>query len=605
MRADLWLCATCGVAGCDRGANAHGLQHFEASAHPLCVRLSDGVLWCHLCDDYVFADVSPSLKRLQALVQSAPRAPPAPPAGGAPLPALSPAALTHLATGDAIDYAEAFYRLLLLRRVFKALAAGAAGVAAGAASGGGRKRPRRAAAPASPLAPAGAASLQTSSRVAPLLPLGRTGLRNLGNTCYINSTLQCLSRLDCLREYFTDFFLRESKRPREGSEVAALVPLQQYVPTVGGGGAGGASAKEEAVSGALLDSTCSLLDAAKETMEASGRRGSKIPAGGIAGFIHVLCAAATAKIWGRSARGGAADADATGGTLAAHVSDAMRILWSGRWAVLTPAALVQDVKKRLPAFNSYAQMDAREFLEALLDSLHEELRGGAAVDGGGERAGGTPRQRPPSGVIARAFGGSVRSAVQCGRCKRESTSIQPSLLLGLQLPPRGDDGGAATLRECLASTFADEALAGDNAYACAKCAASTKAVKRVRLHALPHVLALSITRGRGYDAPKLQQHVDFPLQLTSAELAPWLSNEAAAAYKKAPAAFALRGVVEHKGRALEAGHYIAHCVDGHDHALLFDDARAVPEPLDALRGSQAYLLFYERLDNLGGKSEKK
>ena len=34
--------------------------------------------------------------------------------------------------------------------------------------------------------------------------------------------------------------------------------------------------------------------------------------------------------------------------------------------------------------------------------------------------------------------------------------------------------------------------------------------------------------------------------------------------------------------------------DGADHALVFDDARAAPEPLEALRGAQAYLLFYER-----------
>jgi len=126
--------------------------------------------------------------------------------------------------------------------------------------------------------------------------------------------------------------------------------------------------------------------------------------------------------------------------------------------------------------------------------------------------------------------------------------------VGLQLPP---GAAAATLRECLAATFADEALAGENAYACARCAAKTEATRRVRLHALPHALVLAVARGRGYDQPKLQQHVRFPQRLSSAELAPWLSKEAAAAYKKAPAAFALKGVVEHKGRALDAGHYVA------------------------------------------------
>ena len=32
-----------------------------------------------------------------------------------------------------------------------------------------------------------------------------------------------------------------------------------------------------------------------------------------------------------------------------------------------------------------------------------------------------------------------------------------------------------------------------------------------------------------------------------------------------------------------------------EHALLFDDARAAPETVEALRGAQAYLLFFERV----------
>jgi ubiquitin C-terminal hydrolase len=581
VRAPLWLCATCGVVGCSRDAGAHGVQHFESTRHPLCVRVPDGVLWCHLCEEYVFGDASPSLKRLQALVQGA-AAPPAAPAAAPSLPAFSRVALAHMATGDAIDYAEAFNRFLLLRRVFRALAKGAAGTRAGA-----RKRPRAAsAAPAPPPPP---------PRLVPVLPPGRTGLRNLGNTCYINSTLQCLGRLECLRHFFTDSFLREERSGAEGG--AALEPLQQYLPQVGRTwvSVGDSAAAAAAVA---RDSSSSLLDATKETMEASGRRGGggdKGLAGGVAGLLHVLCAAATAKIWSRGGGGGnsgggaaaAAAADLSGSTLAAHVSATLRILWSGRWAVLTPAALVQDVKKKLPAFNSYAQMDAREFLEALLDALHEELRGGAAVDGGGGA-----HKRAPSGIIARSFGGSMQCSIKCSGCGRESASIEPSLLLGLQLPAAG--GGSKTLRACLSSTFADERLEGENAYACVRCAVNTKAIKRVRLHALPHVLAVAVARGRGHDAPKLQTHVVFPLQLTAAELAPWLSEEAAAAYKKAPAVFALRGVVEHKGRALGAGHYVAHVADGADHALVFDDARAAPEPLEALRGAQAYLLFYER-----------
>jgi hypothetical protein len=47
-------------------------------------------------------------------------------------------------------------------------------------------------------------------------------------------------------------------------------------------------------------------------------------------------------------------------TLAVQVSNALRICWSGGWAVLTPSRLLKSVWRSLPQFRSYRQQDSQE-----------------------------------------------------------------------------------------------------------------------------------------------------------------------------------------------------------------------------------------------------
>ena len=52
----------------------------------------------------------------------------------------------------------------------------------------------------------------------------------------------------------------------------------------------------------------------------------------------------------------------------------LRLMWSGRWGVLTPTSLVLAVWRFMPHFRGYQQQDAMEFFQTLSDCLNEELK---------------------------------------------------------------------------------------------------------------------------------------------------------------------------------------------------------------------------------------
>ena len=40
----------------------------------------------------------------------------------------------------------------------------------------------------------------------------------------------------------------------------------------------------------------------------------------------------------------------------------MRVMWSGKWAMVTPHAVLNAVWRLIPSFSGYSQQDAQEFL---------------------------------------------------------------------------------------------------------------------------------------------------------------------------------------------------------------------------------------------------
>ncbi len=155
---------------------------------------------------------------------------------------------------------------------------------------------------------------------------GVTGLRNLGNTCYMNSILQVLSHLQKFRECFLTLDLCETEDllAKTNQSQGALTALGRIGKTSGG------TISKQNVPPSL--SSAELVQP-KESRSSTRHQMS------LCHELHTL----------------------------------FRVMWSGRWSLVSPFAMLHSVWNLIPAFRGYDQQDAQEFLCELLDKVQQEL----------------------------------------------------------------------------------------------------------------------------------------------------------------------------------------------------------------------------------------
>ncbi|ELW66051.1 Ubiquitin carboxyl-terminal hydrolase 49 [Tupaia chinensis] len=372
--------------------------------------------------------------------------------------------------------------------------------------------------------PEGDLKLLRSSLLAPrrqpAVAPGVTGLRNLGNTCYMNSILQVLSHLQKFRECFLN--LDPSKTGHLSLEL-----IQNKEP----------SSKHI--------SLCHEL--------------------------HTL----------------------------------FRVMWSGKWALVSPFAMLHSVWSLIPAFRGYDQQDAQEFLCELLHKVQQELES----EGAARRILIPFSQRKLTKqvlkVVNTIFHGQLLSQVTCVSCNYKSNTIEPFWDLSLEFPERYHciekgfvplNQTECLLTEMLAKFTETEALEG-RVYACDQCNSKrrksnpkplvlSEARKQLMIYRLPQVLRLHLKRfrwsGRNH-REKIGVHVVFDQVLT---MEPYCCRDMLSSLDKETFAYDLSAVVMHHGKGFGSGHYTAYCYNTEGGPVI---KRPVPEPF--VVGWHVYLLL--------------
>lgn len=300
-------------------------------------------------------------------------------------------------------------------------------------------------------------------------------------------------------------------------------------------------------------------------------------------------------------------------------------------------------------WGSHEQQDAKEFLEFLLDHLHEDLNVTwnrtplrpltEKEEIARERL---PRpyvasieygryQHRENSMISKLFSGQHASRLTCATCGTTSTTYEAFWSISVEIPREIPSGRPVDLRDCLRSYCSTEKLSGDEVWRCPRCKCDREASKKITITRAPDNLVIHFKRfsaSHNQAAKKILTPIDFPLR--GLDLSPYMeppmteqdesqlvqfipnANNAQTKLEELKSDPAMNGpyiynayaVIWHIGNSLGKGHYVAHVRDRSKGCWrTFDDDRVVdwrPGEGGRLQSERAYIVFYERERVAGG-----
>lgn len=203
-------------------------------------------------------------------------------------------------------------------------------------------------------------------------------------------------------------------------------------------------------------------------------------------------------------------------------------------------------------------------------------------------------KREKKSIITDLFTGLYYSRIVCSKCHNETSQFEPFTIMSIPTKSTGE----TTLEECLAKFSEEETMDGSDMYFCEECDEKVKATKKMFIWEPPEVLIIQLKRFKNeyrnnYSwQTKTNSTVKFPLRdLELTENLPDL-------YDRKQCVYDLFAISEHFGTC-HSGHYKAHCKNAINNKWYeFDDSYVVHVPDEDIEGEivtkNAYILFYVR-----------
>ncbi|KAI9818892.1 MAG: ubiquitin-specific protease doa4 [Pycnora praestabilis] len=324
------------------------------------------------------------------------------------------------------------------------------------------------------------------------------------------------------------------------------------------------------------------------------------------------------------------------GVMPEYYANVVRSLWKGDVEAIRPSSFRKFCTRLKKEWgDNNRQQDAKEFLEFLIDCLHEDFNVNWSRNPLRQLTleQESKRERMPMQLVSRTewdryshrefsfisnlFAGQHASRLRCTTCRNTSTTYEAFFSLSVEIPR----AGIGDIRECLRSYCQEEKLSGDEVWRCPYCKCEREATKQITLTRAPQFLVVHFKRfsaSRTESARKIHTPIEFPLHNLDIQpfMLPPMSTESmpktnriseetdmqAEAATKPPFLYDAYAVMRHIGYSVGSGHYIALTKDSargywrefNDHNVTdFEPSKL--RPADRLQNEQAYIVFYARV----------